>query len=139
MARISHFMIQAETVERARHISSAFPGGKITMPETDIPGAERMAMIQDSGGNRVGIWKPAQKSAVTSCTQQVLCQFQKKAWSTVASVPGSGKMLRVSHNRNHPTPGKTRKTSGIFTAIISPGLHNKTVRDNTGIIHTAKN
>lgn len=34
-------------------------GGKITLPKTDIPGVGRVAMIQDTEGNMIGIWKPA--------------------------------------------------------------------------------
>ena len=37
------------------------PGGKITMPETDIPGAGLVAMIRDTEGNMIGIWKPSRK------------------------------------------------------------------------------
>jgi len=36
-------------------------GGKITMPETDIPGVGVTVMIQDSEGNLIGIWNPARK------------------------------------------------------------------------------
>ena len=36
-------------------------GGKITMPKTDIPGVGRVAMILDTEGNAIGIWKPARK------------------------------------------------------------------------------
>lgn len=53
-------------------------GGKITIPETDIPGAGHVAMIRDTEGNMIGIWKPARKLAGTPGTQQVLCQCQKK-------------------------------------------------------------
>ena len=124
MANISHFMIPADNVERARHFYSALLGwkiepstmeqmaamqyhavstgedrpgtlnsgglykrhmsepvldfvevedldavlkkveklgGKITMPKTDIPGVGLTAMILDSEGNVIGIWKPARK------------------------------------------------------------------------------
>jgi predicted enzyme related to lactoylglutathione lyase len=36
-------------------------GGKITLPKTDIPGVGLTAMVLDSEGNLIGIWKPAQK------------------------------------------------------------------------------
>jgi uncharacterized protein len=36
-------------------------GGKITMPAIDIPGVGRTAMILDSEGNGIGLWKPLRK------------------------------------------------------------------------------
>lgn len=36
-------------------------GGKITMPATVISGVGRVAMILDSEGNQIGIWKPDRK------------------------------------------------------------------------------
>jgi len=36
-------------------------GGKITMPKEEITGVGLAAMIQDSEGNVIGLWKPAMK------------------------------------------------------------------------------
>jgi uncharacterized protein len=36
-------------------------GGKITIPKTDIPGVGLVAMILDSEGNVIGLWKPVRK------------------------------------------------------------------------------
>ncbi len=36
-------------------------GGKITMPKEEIKGVGLVAMIQDSEGNIIGLWKPAMK------------------------------------------------------------------------------
>ena len=36
-------------------------GGKILMPETDIPGVGKNAMILDSEGNVIGLWSPEKK------------------------------------------------------------------------------
>jgi uncharacterized protein len=33
-------------------------GGKIIMPREDIPGVGKVAIIQDTEGNDIGIWKP---------------------------------------------------------------------------------
>jgi predicted enzyme related to lactoylglutathione lyase len=36
-------------------------GGKITMPKEEIMGVGLTAVIQDSEGNAIGLWKPAMK------------------------------------------------------------------------------
>jgi len=36
-------------------------GGGIIMPRTEIPGVGLVAIIRDSEGNGIGLWKPATK------------------------------------------------------------------------------
>jgi predicted enzyme related to lactoylglutathione lyase len=36
-------------------------GGKIVMPRTDIPGVGSVAIIRNTEGNGIGLWKPAVK------------------------------------------------------------------------------
>ena len=36
-------------------------GGKIAMPKEEIKGVGLVAMIQDSEGNIIGLWKPAMR------------------------------------------------------------------------------
>lgn len=36
-------------------------GGKIVMPKTEIKGVGLVAIIQDTEGNGIGLWKPAMK------------------------------------------------------------------------------
>ena len=36
-------------------------GGKVTMPKEEIKGVGLAAMIQDTEGNVIGLWKPAKK------------------------------------------------------------------------------
>jgi predicted enzyme related to lactoylglutathione lyase len=37
-------------------------GGRIVMPKTDIQGVGPVAIIRDTEGNGIGIWKPAKKN-----------------------------------------------------------------------------